>query len=995
MILLKQTKWKTNIDISMLDEVKQLRIDGHLDQALEQLTRLSNNADPARLALRVKIARELQEHGRLDEAQEIYLDIQRREPSHLWAVIGHAQICSNRGLHDQAIELYFQAIQHHPSAHHARIAAATELRAVGRLDDAVQQLESILESKPEHQHALVLKANILQQQGKIPEALSIYRVLLDDDERFQPAIIGASRAYADLGDINNAIDLLDRACKRSWVETWPFQMRARMLRRSGASDAARSDLLHAHSLAPGDPDVMQQLVRFSLHANDLADAQRWLDALKNAQGTSAIRYSLETTLLMRQGNFAEAERIVDEGRARHPNDDDLLISGMRLAVRISDHERALSLIASRRDTQAPSSTLLVLHADVLERLGRITEADACWQHVTASRPPPNIFSLQTLSECCAHVRYLLRQHRYDAALSTFQSLYVQTRWNPDILHVALEIGSHGDRYESAETGLDRWMAEYPDEFRQLKTGTPLFSALHRYFESVGDALQTSRLERTFNTLQSHLGDHPLLPIFNSILHRAQGLTEQARILCNSAIATHPEHADQYQLEIAQLDWNSMDTVQCSNRALKATGSSSECREKALQTFYKAAIRGGGEQSARSRLEQEIEENPGNVSAYENLAHLLVGYYRDANALIALAHAAKEKQVPGRGLYVYAALEAAQHQRYDEALLFQGHAQRMRPLDNFVAGAKANVLRAMSRHSEALQVVNDLLSKEEFASLLPGDSTCPLTVDRLGCGSLSCAETRGTVSVIMTTFRRDPLLEYALRSILNQTYQDLEVILVDDSSPDDNYEYACALARSDPRVQVLRTERNVGTYCAKNLGLKHARGKYIACMDSDDWLHPQALERQIETLINTELMGVMTGFFRVLPDSRIEYFPEAPMGWAHITLCFRREPVFERLGYFDSVRTGADTEYFNRIRYVFGPRAVDWIRAPLLISTRHENSITGGGHLQFSWWGPSEVDRAYFLSSRTWHRRIVDGSCPPYLSDQPERRPFPVDNRLLP
>jgi len=101
---------------------------------------------------------------------------------------------------------------------------------------------------------------------------------------------------------------------------------------------------------------------------------------------------------------------------------------------------------------------------------------------------------------------------------------------------------------------------------------------------------------------------------------------------------------------------------------------------------------------------------------------------------------------------------------------------------------------------------------------------------------------GLVSVILPTYNRARTLRRAIDSILNQSYRNLEVLVVDDGSKDDT---AAVMAEiSDPRVRYLPLEQNRGASRARNAGLRAAKGAYIAFQDSDDeWLAGK-LERQV-------------------------------------------------------------------------------------------------------------------------------------------------------
>jgi glycosyltransferase involved in cell wall biosynthesis len=102
-----------------------------------------------------------------------------------------------------------------------------------------------------------------------------------------------------------------------------------------------------------------------------------------------------------------------------------------------------------------------------------------------------------------------------------------------------------------------------------------------------------------------------------------------------------------------------------------------------------------------------------------------------------------------------------------------------------------------------------------------------------------------VSVVITAFNRERYIEQAVSSILDQTFQDFELIIVDDGSTDSTLE---RLARfSDPRIRLVEHGQNRGIPAARNSGLEAAEGKFIAWLDSDDIALPHRLNRQINYL----------------------------------------------------------------------------------------------------------------------------------------------------
>ena len=93
-----------------------------------------------------------------------------------------------------------------------------------------------------------------------------------------------------------------------------------------------------------------------------------------------------------------------------------------------------------------------------------------------------------------------------------------------------------------------------------------------------------------------------------------------------------------------------------------------------------------------------------------------------------------------------------------------------------------------------------------------------------------------ISVIVPVYKVEPYLRQCVDSILDQSYEDLEVLLIDDGSPDNCSEICDEYARLDARVRIFHTE-NRGLSAARNYGLQQAQGEFIGFVDSDDWIEP--------------------------------------------------------------------------------------------------------------------------------------------------------------
>lgn len=102
-----------------------------------------------------------------------------------------------------------------------------------------------------------------------------------------------------------------------------------------------------------------------------------------------------------------------------------------------------------------------------------------------------------------------------------------------------------------------------------------------------------------------------------------------------------------------------------------------------------------------------------------------------------------------------------------------------------------------------------------------------------------------VSIYIPTKNRQDLLQFAINSVLNQTYKDFELIVVNDASTDGTQAYLETLSKADSRVKYLRNEQSLGAPAARNLAIKQATGYFVTGLDDDDEFEPY----HIESLVN--------------------------------------------------------------------------------------------------------------------------------------------------
>jgi len=171
-----------------------------------------------------------------------------------------------------------------------------------------------------------------------------------------------------------------------------------------------------------------------------------------------------------------------------------------------------------------------------------------------------------------------------------------------------------------------------------------------------------------------------------------------------------------------------------------------------------------------------------------------------------------------------------------------------------------------------------------------------------------------ISVILPTYNRGNLLPRAIQSVLNQTYQDFELILVDDGSMDNTEEVVKSFGK-EKGIVYLKHKKNRGAPAARNTGIKVAKGEYIAFQDSDDEWLPDKIEKQIKIFEHSEkIVGVVySGFWKIKDDRKI-YIPSKGIAkkegsilkgllWENfvgLPTAMVRVEVFNKMGTFDEL-----------------------------------------------------------------------------------------------
>jgi len=240
-----------------------------------------------------------------------------------------------------------------------------------------------------------------------------------------------------------------------------------------------------------------------------------------------------------------------------------------------------------------------------------------------------------------------------------------------------------------------------------------------------------------------------------------------------------------------------------------------------------------------------------------------------------------------------------------------------------------------------------------------------------------------VTVIMSTFKPGRSFRTAVQSLINQTWQNLEILVIDDDSPAEYDALLAEVTELDPRIELIRMPANGGTYRIRNEGIGRSRGEIVTFQDSDDWAHPERIARQITPLLDQpDLMATHCRCVRVFPNlSTLNVGMNSFRRCAPSTM-FRKHAVIAALGGYDQTRKEADNEFYERLSVVFGEDANLDLRDVMVLYQLTADSLSRDEY-RFAWQHGTRA--SYIQARRYWHREIAAGRESAFLDPAGPRR----------
>lgn len=202
--------------------------------------------------------------------------------------------------------------------------------------------------------------------------------------------------------------------------------------------------------------------------------------------------------------------------------------------------------------------------------------------------------------------------------------------------------------------------------------------------------------------------------------------------------------------------------------------------------------------------------------------------------------------------------------------------------------------------------------------------------------------RDPVSVVMPAYNAEAFIADAIESVCGQTYPNWHLIVVDDCSTDETVRVAHERAERDPRIKIVRSPVNGGTSAARNLGLSHAVGRYVAFLDADDIWAAEKLDKQIAFMAQRKAGFSFTAY---------QKFNSAGLGGvitASPSVSWRDMLKGNRIGCSTVM---LDAQAFAQIRFPTGPGRRDHhpVWRSLLDAERRMDLVEQGGREDYALW----------------------------------------------
>ena len=212
-----------------------------------------------------------------------------------------------------------------------------------------------------------------------------------------------------------------------------------------------------------------------------------------------------------------------------------------------------------------------------------------------------------------------------------------------------------------------------------------------------------------------------------------------------------------------------------------------------------------------------------------------------------------------------------------------------------------------------------------------------------------------VSIITPCYNSENTVTDTIESILNQTFSDFELIIINDCSRDESQAIIESYQQKDSRVQVLNLEVNSGVATARNAGIQQSKGQYIAFCDSDDVWYPEKLELQLDLITRNKAAICFSSYHTINADGQIIGERLCDKDFINLTDMFYYNAIGNLTGMIDTHKVGKPNQHKRRhedylmwleLLRLSGPAVA--VTKPLAGYRLHDSNLSGNKFKSLIW-----------------------------------------------
>ena len=293
----------------------------------------------------------------------------------------------------------------------------------------------------------------------------------------------------------------------------------------------------------------------------------------------------------------------------------------------------------------------------------------------------------------------------------------------------------------------------------------------------------------------------------------------------------------------------------------------------------------------------------------------------------------------------------------------------------------NFLQKNNSDKDKFEVVNKYFDEKKIFKVRQKDISIPFNIKNIDYVKDDYMELNASkkVSVVLTTFNIENLVEVAIGSLLNQTYKNIEIVLVDDGSTDKTFEILQKFKKLySNKIQLIKLNKNHGAYIAKNIAMTYATGNLITFHDADDWAHPQRIKEHVKAhLKNKKIKFSISKLVRLTEDGYFYAKEVYPIDRLSMVSLMIDKQLLNEVGYFRVHRLGSDSEYFERLKK-FTKHKWERIDKVLMFCAYREGSLTTCPINGVEVTGKMNRRKHYWKQWHKWHDMLKKARRKPFV-----------------